>query len=63
MSYLRYHHILLIGIIVEKWENGEKNPTILYRSRFFVCVTSCSMKPCHSNNVPSNRKCVPNYEK
>lgn len=20
------------------------------------------MKPCHCNNVPSNRKCVPNYE-
>lgn len=26
MSYLRYHHILLIGISVQKCENGEKKP-------------------------------------
>lgn len=56
MLYLRYHHILLIGIIVEKFENGgEKNPTILYYRRFFpFFVTSYSIKPCHSNNIPSN---------
>ena len=28
-----------------------------------VFVTSCYMKPCHCDNVPSNRKCVPDYER
>lgn len=55
MSYLRYHRILLIGIIVEKCV--KKN--LVSQSLF---LTSCYMKPCHSNNVPSNRKWVPNYE-
>lgn len=41
-------------------KKNKKTRTILYHSRFFV--TSCYMKPCHSNNVSSNRKYVPNNE-
>lgn len=39
MSYLRYHHILLIGIMVEKCENWgggkKKKQQILYHRRVF----------------------------
>lgn len=51
MSYLRYHHILLIGIMVEKCENwGEekknktKNNNLVSQALFLV--TRCTMRPC-----------------
>lgn len=52
MSYLRYHHILLIGIIMEKCENVQEKKLKIFHD---------NMKPCHSNNVQSNWKCSPNY--
>lgn len=51
MSYLRYHHILLIGIMVEKCENwGEETPPApppnnLVSQALFL-VTRCTMRPC-----------------
>lgn len=34
MSYLRYHHILLIGIIMEKCENVQKKTLKIFRDIF-----------------------------
>lgn len=45
MSYLRYHRILLIGIIVEKCVENHS-----------MTLTCGYVKPCRSNNVPFNRE-------
>lgn len=34
MSYLRYHHILLIGIIMEKCENVQKKKLKIFHDIF-----------------------------
>lgn len=43
MSYLRYQHILLIGISVQKCENVEEEKNIMEQLLF---VTSYNRKPC-----------------